>query len=455
MSRKQGLFLSVCGSALAAVAGCSTLPDSGPSANDVAAQQASAEQGQRYLVVDINGATIEALKHRGLGSFYAQFGDRRLSAEPVVGVGDSVTVTIWEAAAGGLFTAPAVTNTISTGSNSATIPEQTVGRDGGITVPYAGRVHVAGKTTRAVQKEIEEALQGKAIQPQVLVNVTKPVSDSVSVGGEVAQGSRVPLSVKGDRVLDVVDEAGGVRSPVNETFVELSRGLTTSRMPLVRIVADPRENIYMHPNDVLTLVRDPQTFLAYGAMGQNAEIPFDADGITLAEALSKAGGLLDHRSDPRGVFVFRYETRIGGARARSRQSPGPARTADADRLPAEPRRPEQPVPRAQLSDGQPRPRLRVELALDRGAEGVPDHRRRHRDDRRRGEPLQRGEIGRNGRRVLRSRAIDCLQAESTFRLIFADNACEQKKSLPRLPGDCTNPWYFISFSGFVRAEGKD
>ena len=307
MSRKQGLFLSVCGSALAAVAGCSTLPDSGPSANDVAAQQASAEQGQRYLVVDIDGATIEALKHRGLGSFYAQFGDRRLTAEPVVGVGDSVTVTIWEAAAGGLFTAPAVTNTISTGSNSATIPEQTVGRDGGITVPYAGRVHVAGKTTRAVQKEIEEALQGKAIQPQVLVNVTKPVSDSVSVGGEVAQGSRVPLSVKGDRVLDVVDEAGGIRSPVNETFVELSRGLTTSRMPLVRIVADPRENIYMHPNDVLTLVQDPQRFLAYGAMGQNAEIPFDADGITLAEALSKAGGLQDQRSDPRGVFVFRYE----------------------------------------------------------------------------------------------------------------------------------------------------
>jgi polysaccharide biosynthesis/export protein len=305
--RKRRLFLSASGPALAALAGCSTLPDSGPSAKDVATQQASAEQGQRYLVVDINGPAIEALKHRGLGSFYAQFGDRKLSAEPVVGIGDAVTVTIWEAAAGGLFTAPAVANPISTGSNSATIPEQTVGRDGGITVPFAGRIHVAGKTTRAVQQAIEQALQGKAIQPQVLVNVTKPVSNSVSVGGEVAQGARVPLSAKGDRVLDVVDEAGGVRSPVNETFVELSRVSTTSRMPLTRIVADPRENIYMHPNDILTLVRDPQMFLAYGAMGQNAEIPFNADGITLAEALSKAAGLQDSRSDPRGVFVFRYE----------------------------------------------------------------------------------------------------------------------------------------------------
>jgi polysaccharide biosynthesis/export protein len=57
----------------------------------------------------------------------------------------------------------------------------------------------------------------------------------------------------------------------------------------------------------LTLIRDPQTFIAFGATGRNAEIPFDAEGITLAQALAKAGGLLDFRSDPQGVFVFRYE----------------------------------------------------------------------------------------------------------------------------------------------------
>ena len=105
----------------------------------------------------------------------------------------------------------------------------------------------------------------------------------------------------------MIAAAGGVRAPVNETFVELSRGSTTSRVPLSRIIANPEENIYLHPNDVLTMVRDPQKFIAYGATGQNAEIPFEADGITLAEALAKAGGLNDNRSDPQGVFVFRYE----------------------------------------------------------------------------------------------------------------------------------------------------
>src|SRR5262249_128319 len=38
------------------------------------------------------------------------------------------------------------------------------------------------------------------------------------------------------------------------------------------------------------------------------EIPFDADEISLADALAKAGGLVDSRSDPGGGFVFRYES---------------------------------------------------------------------------------------------------------------------------------------------------
>ncbi len=297
------------------LAGCSSLPNSGPSASDVRTRQTDGNQIQRYIFVDINPTTIEALKRRGFGSFYSQFGDHKISTESVVGVGDGVTVTIWEAGAGGLFSGSAsaattVVNTVSTGANSATLPEQFVGRDGGITVPYAGRIHVVGKTTRDVQRVIEQALEGKAIQPQVLVNVTHPVSSSVVVNGEVVTGAQVPLSVKGYRVLDVLALAAGVKYPVNEDFVELSRGSRTGRIPLITIVNNPRENIYLHPDDAVTLVHDPQTFIAYGALGGVAEIPFQADGINLAQALSKAGGLLDSRSDMRGVFVFRYEPEV-------------------------------------------------------------------------------------------------------------------------------------------------
>jgi len=295
------------GAALLALAGCSTiLTGAGPSTDDVVTQSASPGV-QRYEIIDINSTVLDILRQRGTDSFLAHFGDYRPSVEPKIGIGDTVSVTIWEAGAGGLFSAPLVTDRFSTGSKSSTIPDQIVGRDGSISVPYAGRIKVVGRTTQDVQGVVERALAGKAIQPQVLINVPKAVSSSVSVTGEVVNGARVPLSVRGDRVMDIIATAGGIRAPVNETYVQLSRGQETARVAMTRVSADPRENIFMRPNDVLTLIRDPQTFIAYGATGKNAEIPFDAEGINLSQALAKAGGLLDSRSDPGGVFIFRFE----------------------------------------------------------------------------------------------------------------------------------------------------
>jgi len=291
---------------LGCLAGCASIPTSGPSAS-VVIDQGSNASAQDYQFIELNESLLDILNRRGRESFAARFVDHRSSAEPLIGIGDGVSVTIWEASSGGLFSAPAISDRLSSGANSATIPEQVVGRDGAITVPYAGRVQVAGRTTRAVQHVIEQALTGKAIQPQVLVNVLRPISNSVTVGGEAVGAARVPLSVKGDRLLDVIASAGGVKVSVNETYVELARGQTTARVALTRVIADPRENIFMQANDVLTLVRDPQTFFAVGATGVNAEIPFNADGISLAQALVKAGGLQDSRSDPQGVFIFRYE----------------------------------------------------------------------------------------------------------------------------------------------------
>ena len=152
-------------------------------------------------------------------------------------------------------------------SKAAQLPEQVVSRDGAISVPYAGRIKVAGRRAQDVQSLIETELAGKAIQPQVIVTVSRPVSQSVTVGGEAVGGARVPLGTQGDRILDVIATAGGVRAPVSETFVRLSRNGRTATVPLTTVVSNPKENIYLRPNDNLTLVRDPQTFLAIGGPG--------------------------------------------------------------------------------------------------------------------------------------------------------------------------------------------
>src|SRR5579863_3297850 len=58
--------------------------------------------------------------------------------------------------------------------------------------------------------------------------------------------------------------------------VALQRGGGAERVSLRRVTVDSHENIYRRPGDVVTLVKDPQTFFSYGATANNAEIPFGA-----------------------------------------------------------------------------------------------------------------------------------------------------------------------------------
>jgi polysaccharide export outer membrane protein len=78
-------------------------------------------------------------------------------------------------------------------------------------------------------------------------------------------------------------------------------------VPLATLVADPGQDIFAEPGDVLTLVKRPQTYSVFGATGKNAALTFTTDRLSLTEALAKAGGLLDERADPRAVFLFRFE----------------------------------------------------------------------------------------------------------------------------------------------------
>ena len=290
----------------AELAACAYLPTAGPTAGEVI-DQGLQDNRIRYAVVDINRGVVDALLAQPTESFRTRFGKYSRPTPPRIGIGDTISITIWEAAGGGLFGTSPIGG-VSPGSRSVAIPEQVVGADGGVSVPFAGRIPVAGRSTVDVQRGIEQRLAEKAIEPKVIVTITKSVTYAATVSGEVVNGARVPLSVNGDRLLDLIALAGGAKSAVYDTFVRLSRDGVTVTIPMERLVSDPGENIFVQPGDVLTLVRVPQTYSVLGATGQNAQITFNAERITLAEAIAKAGGLQDLRSDPAGVFLFRFES---------------------------------------------------------------------------------------------------------------------------------------------------
>lgn len=283
------------------LSGCSTLPTAGPSASEVVKEDVF-DNKRRFDVVNVDWRVLRALALEPKASFYEKFKGYGKPPPPRIGIGDSLAVTIFAAAGGGVFAG----SENSGDSQVIALPVQRVGSDGAISVPYAGRVPAAGHLPVQVQHEIQRRLASKAIEPQAIVTIVKSVGDTATVSGEVVAGARIRLS-DGERLLDLIAAAGGARAPLYDTFVRLSRGGTTLTIPMERLVSDPSENIYAWPGDVLTLVRVPQSFTVLGATGRNAEVNFGAERLSLIEAVAKAGGLLDQRADPNGVFLFRYE----------------------------------------------------------------------------------------------------------------------------------------------------
>ncbi len=302
----SGIRLAFAGVVSMLLAGCSALPSQGPLANEVVSGATAADGEARYAIIELTERVQDLLSRVGAVSLASRFGDHRATPEPVIGIGDQLAVTVWEAAAGGLFSAPSFGG-VTAGAHSAQIPPQNVPGDGSITVPYAGRVRVAGLTARQIERAIVERLKDKAIEPQALVTITQSISNSVTVTGEVTAGARVPLTGRGDKVLDIIASVGGVRVPVHDTFITLNRGNASVSVPMQSLLDHPAENIFVRPGDVITLVGRPQWFSVFGATGRNFVIPFDAAGMTLAEGIAKAGGLLDMGADPEGVFLMRPE----------------------------------------------------------------------------------------------------------------------------------------------------
>jgi polysaccharide export outer membrane protein len=300
------VYVSTIYGLIATLGGCSSLPSSGPTSAEVVANENSSGIIDGYIVVDIDGRVVSVLNKRVKPTLAGMFKSSKRPPNFRIGVGDAVTVTIWEAATGGLYSTASLEKG-SPGSRTATLPDQEVAQDGTIQIPYAGRIKISGLKTSDAEALIVKELRGKAIEPQAVVSITKNRNNTVTVTGEVTNGMLAPVSAKGDRILDVIARAGGIKAPAHETFVRLTRGDETANVPFNSILADARENVYVRADDVLTLVREPQKFTAFGSTGRNELIPFDAAGMTLEEAVARAGGLLDFRADSTGVFLLRFE----------------------------------------------------------------------------------------------------------------------------------------------------
>jgi polysaccharide export outer membrane protein len=310
---RQTALLAVLGVALL-LANCTNpfMSAAGPESWDVRAHNQDADS-LPYALVKLTPQVTDVLATNA-PRLSVMFADRRPPQTITFGIGDVVSVTIFEAAAGGLFI-PAEAGVRP--GNFVALPNQAVDAHGNISVPYTSGIRAAGRTAVEVQQAIVDALKNRAIEPQVLVSLIEQHTSLVSVLGEVKAPARLPVSAAGDRILDEITRAGGPSSQGFDTWVMLERDGKRATVPFGALVYEPANNIYARPNDTIYVYNEPQTFVFFGATGggpaaqvaAQGQVNFGAWRISLAEAVAKAGGLNDNLADPASVFLYRGETR--------------------------------------------------------------------------------------------------------------------------------------------------
>jgi polysaccharide export outer membrane protein len=123
-----------------------------------------------------------------------------------IGVGDSLNVSVWR--------------------NPDLSTQVVVLPDGNISVPLAGNVRAAGRSTESLAATIKEALTSFVRQPEVTVSVTSATSSNYLQRVRVTGAVSSPVSImysRGLTVLDVILLSGGVTPFANGNRATLYR----------------------------------------------------------------------------------------------------------------------------------------------------------------------------------------------------------------------------------------
>ncbi|WP_034994631.1 polysaccharide biosynthesis/export family protein [Beijerinckia mobilis] len=285
--------------------GCSFFPVNGPSSANIDAQSSPTVP---YGLVKLSPEVVDVLAAFEPKGLAGTFTDRKPSSNIKFGIGDVVSVTIFEAAAGGLYIP------LEAGvrpGNFVSLPDQVVDNDGNITVPYAGAIKAAGRTNVQIQNDIVTRIKNRAIEPQAVVALSQQRTSLISVIGEVNTPLRfaMPAAGAGDRILDAITRAGGIKGQGYESWVMLERDHKRATVPFENLVMNASNNIFVQPGDRIYVYREQQKFIAFGATGTQGQFAFDAWRINLAEGVAKAAGLVDQQADSTSVYLYRREPR--------------------------------------------------------------------------------------------------------------------------------------------------
>lgn len=210
-------------------------------------------------------------------------------AEPQLGIGDSVRVTVYQ--------------------NPDLAVESRVSEAGQINMPLIGAVTIGGLTVPAAQTLIEKLLRdgGFVNRPQVTVQTLAIRSSQVSVLGQVVKPGRYPIEQVGIKVSEMVAIAGGVVPGGADvvTLVGTRKGQPFKRdIDLPQILQAGKADLdeVLANGDVVYVDRAPIYYI-YGEVQRPGQFRLER-GMTLMQAIAQAGGV-SARGTERGIRINR------------------------------------------------------------------------------------------------------------------------------------------------------
>jgi len=212
-------------------------------------------------------------------------------AEPVLGVGDVVKITVYQ--------------------NPDLTVDARVSELGQINFPLIGVVTIGGLSVSQAQALIEKRLRdgGFVLKPQVTIQTTQIRSSQISILGQVSKPGRFPIEIVGSKVSEMIAAAGGVVPGGNDvvTLVGNRDGKSVKvdiDLPLVLQQGRADLDVPVENGDIIYVDRAP-TFYMYGEVQRPGQLRLER-GMTLMQALAQAGGL-SPRGTERGIKVHRKD----------------------------------------------------------------------------------------------------------------------------------------------------
>lgn len=291
------------------IAGCSTIPSSGPTGAQVRSQIAADMGDMPIALVPVHSMRDIPVTARPATVFSDDYTPVRPTE--LVGPGDVLEVSVFETGVAlfGGAAGPAAPAGASPAADPAArtqrFPPFRVSDAGTINFPYVGEVAVAGRTTDQIEQQLRRELRGKSQNPQVLVAIAQGLTNSIIIGGDVRAPGRLVLPTNRESLSDVIALAGGNTGEMKDILVRIQRAGAIGEFRLSDIMSRPDQDIRIFPADRILLVRAPQSFSVLGAAGRSDQIVFPAGGLSLVEAIALAGGTNPNAGDPKAIFLFR------------------------------------------------------------------------------------------------------------------------------------------------------